>query len=257
MEKIKLYNYSAYEVLDCPILNGRAEEHGYKKSDVLKAYTFLLSLKALYQYSYISSFSKQKQYIASKLGISAKTVSRRIELTEDLGFTQIEGTTLRLYSYKAIRTRYGKRIRRSHRYEEISLRDAAIKIKLSLISRNIDKQKQAIKEKIKKEATILASCKFERLIHFGDKTKVNLDISLSQLSVSKLLGFKSKSSGFNFLRSLRERGMIEIKSNMTEISRAQYNIRKKDQAVFNRLLIKGKKDDARFFVCLPNSIKIL
>lgn len=250
----KLYHGSVVKLL---------EENGMDHS-CLKAYEYVLRLRAAHPFSFISNYKKRRNAIADEYFVTPRTIDRWVNKSIAAGFARYEGDTLRLLSNTEIKQKFATKKSGKYGYNEIlvSIRgicgDLHNAIELAPIQNNINKQYRSIKRKTssaaKKQAGSQSNFAIVKKNAPNHLHPINEDVMISQKKASELLGYRSQRSGFNALRRLQAWGIVDVRSNMIEITRDDYNARKVLPSQFKRLLIKGRGKQAKFYYCLANTV---
>lgn len=246
--QVKLYRGSASAIVD-----------QYKHYSSLKLYATALKLKALFPLSFITDFKAKSGSIANDLGVSRRTLHTWVKRLVQAGFASYEGTTLRLLSNTEIKLKYSKRKKRKHKYELVNLSQVYMAVKSQPITENILLQQRMIdiKRKSKAVAKITSGNEsyYRQLISQAPHAKADvLDTTvITQEKSAKLLGYKTTTSGYRWLRKFSSANIIAIESNTIRISRQEFNLYRETNP--RKLLIKGRGNEAQFFFCNANTVK--
>lgn len=235
-----------------------------KSNKHLKYYSQCVSLKALFPFSYIHDYTAKYSLIAEFWGCHKKTAINRISRLIEQGYAYQEGIkTLRFLSNTTIRRRYaGKSTKKAHNYEYVKATEIAPAIEAqAVITGSLQHQVKAIDRKTKQTAAKKQAPSGE--LSFRELVKRSPLIQpdcvdtplLSQQKAAKLLGYKSKSSGYRALRRLSMAKFLEIESNVVKVSRDEFNFYK--ELAPHKAMIRGRGNQAEFFICNANTVKIV
>lgn len=252
----KLYYGSVVKVLDA---NGNS-------NGCLKAYEYLLRIKANHKFSYIYNYKANLNLIAKRHNVTPRTFDRWVNKSIAAGYAWFEGNTLRLLSDTQIKEQYATKKNGKYHYDDILVIDSEGKISpdlksaidLAPLQRNINTQYRSMKRKQRSAAKKPSGCQSNFTVTKENAPQthhaINEDVLISQKKMAELLGYRSYKSGYNALRRLQARGIVDVRSNMLEITREDYNLRKIIPSQKAKLLIRGLKSEAKFFYCLANSV---